>query len=299
MLRAIMRSTLAVCIFSVSAQADPLEPIKLWSHGVPSEADLKLPKESREIRGDSTEIMSNVSIPTLTMYPAPAGNNKGTTVLVCPGGGYNILAYSHEGSDVCKWLNEKGINAGLLKYRVPRRHKDDDAKKHVAPLQDVQRAMTMIRANADKWKLNRKKVGILGFSAGGHLSAMALTSDGKRTYSAESAPDESEGISCIPDFGILVYPAYLGDKDDPVALSPELKVTETTPATFLIVAHDDRKYVEGSPRFYIQMLKKNRPCELHIFAKGGHGFGMRKSGNRVANWPQLALDWMGVVGFVE
>lgn len=299
MLKAFVRPILIVALLYGFTQAEPLEPIKLWPNGVPGEADLKLPEQSSEIRGDATQIISNVSIPTLTMYPAPADNNKGTTILVCPGGAYNILAYSHEGSDVCKWLNEKGINAGLLKYRVPRRQKDDDAKKHVAPLQDVQRAMTMLRAGADKWKLDSKKIGILGFSAGGHLSAMALTSDGKRTYPADSAPGEPEGISCVPDFGVLVYPAYLTDKDDPVKLSSEVKVTETTPATFLIVSHDDRRFVEGSARFYIQMLRNKRQSELHIFAKGGHGFGMRKSGNRVAEWPQMALDWMKVVEMVE
>ena len=284
---------LAFPSFSVAA---PSDPIKLWPGVAPGDEDVALKAQDTEVRKDQTQITRNVSVPTLTMYLAPEDNNKGTTILVCPGGAYNVLANSHEGIDVCEFLNSQGINAGLLMYRVPRR---PDRDKHAAPLQDVQRAMTMIRANAKEWKLRPEKVGILGFSAGGHLSAMALTSDGKRTYPSTAAGEEPEGISCVPDFGVLVYPAYLEAKDETANLSPELTVTATTPPTFLVVADDDKKYVEGSAWFYIQMFRKNRPCELHIFAKGGHGFGMRKTDERVAHWPQMAVDWMGASGFVK
>ena len=279
-------------LICTSSDAQTSEPIELWPDGVPGESKLKLPDEKTDVtkhHGRDEQRIRFVSTPTLTMYLVPKDKNKGTTVLVCPGGGYNMLAYTHEGVDVCKWLNSIGINAGLLKYRVPRR---DELAKHAAPLQDVQRAMTMLRNNSAKWNLNSRQVGILGFSAGGHLSAMALTSDGDRTYAAGDVKNEKRSVSCVPDFGVLVYPAYLEDQKDPVALSPELKVTEKTPPTFLVVAHDDSKYVEGSARFYIEMLRKKRPCELHVFAKGGHGFGMRKTKQRVAGWPEMAGDWI-------
>ena len=280
---------------SVFAQSH--DPIELWPNGIPGEAEFELPAESvklSEFQGEQEQRIENVKKPTLTMFMAPKEKNDGTTVLVCPGGGYNILAYSHEGSDVCKWLNSIGINAGLLKYRIPRRK---GKPKHAAPLQDVQRAMTIIRNNAENWNLDRSKVGILGFSAGGHLAAMAITSDGKRTYLADAVKDESRDVNCVPNFGILIYAAYLEDQNEAVALSPELKVTKSTPPTFLVVAHDDKAFVEGSARFYIEMLRNNRPAELHVFAKGGHGFGIRKTKDRVAKWPQLVADWLEETGF--
>ncbi len=288
----VSRSLMVLLLSSLSlpSVAAPPSPIKLWPNGAPGDTELALPAQSTEVRGDATQITSNVSDPTLTFYPAPEADNTRAMVLVCPGGGYHVLANSHEGIDVCTWLNKQGIHAALLLYRVPRR---PDREKHVAPLQDVQRAMTIIRSHAADWNLDADRVGILGFSAGGHLATMALTSDGKRTYPPEAVGGaEPPGIGCVPDFGVLVYPAYLSDPDDPFAISPEVKVTDTTPPTFIVFAHDDHRYVEGSARFYLQMLKSKRPCELHIFAKGGHGFGMRETGQPVAEWPGLALDWM-------
>ncbi len=263
----------------------PLDPIPLWPEGVPGEDQLDLPDESIELKGEfQIQILSNVSVPTLTIYPA--ANPNGAAVIVCPGGGYNILAYSHEGTEVCEWLNTLGITAGLLKYRVPRR---EGLEKHVAPLQDVHRAIGMLRSRADEWKVDPKRVGILGFSAGGHLSAMALTSDGTRTYDADPRFDTA---SAVPDFAVLVYAAYLLDENDPDHLSPELVVTGETPPAFLVVAHGDSKFVEGSARFYIEMKRKDRPCELHIFGKGGHGFGFGNTEENIRQWPALAGDWM-------
>lgn len=286
-----------VCLFLAASNlsAEPGEPIKIWPNGAPGDEALEIGEQNTEMRDGEIAITRNVKEPTLTIYPAPEDNNKGVTLLVCPGGGYNVLANSHEGTEICEWLNEHGVNAALLMYRVPRR---PDREKHVAPLQDVQRAMTILRSKAVEWKMDADRIGILGFSAGGHLSSMALTSDGKRTYPADAVGDEPD-VKLIPDFGILVYPAYLTDKDDPVALSPEVKVTESTPPTFLVVAHNDTKYVEGSARFYIQMLRNKRPCELHIYQRGGHGFGMKKSPHRVAKWPGVALGWMNANGYTK
>ncbi|MEM9283887.1 MAG: alpha/beta hydrolase [Verrucomicrobiota bacterium] len=283
---------LAACTFlSTIAKAEPLAPQLLWSKGVPGETDLKLPDESLELRGDyRIEILSNVSHPTLTWYQAPQSN--GTAVIVCPGGGYNILAYSHEGKEVCKWLNSIGISAALVKYRVPRR---ESLEKHHAPLQDIQRAIGIVRTNAVKWNVNPQRIGVLGFSAGGHLCTMALTSDGSRTYQEDPAWDAP---SCIPNFGILVYPAYQLDEEDPDRLSPEIAVDENTPPAFLVVGHEDKKWTEGSARFYIEMKRHDRSCELHIFAKGGHGFGFGNTVEEIKQWPQLAENWMQAMGWL-
>ncbi len=271
--------------------AEPSQLIQLWPGGVPREATLKLPEEKIELKGEhQIEILSNVSDPTLTWYPAEKPN--GASVLVLPGGGYNILAYSHEGKEVCKWLNTLGVSAGLLKYRVPRRK---DLAKHEAPLQDVHRAIGIMRTRAEEWRLDTERVGILGFSAGGHLSTIALTSDGNRTYTADPKFDSH---SPIPNFGVLVYPAYLLEEGNPDVLAPEIKVTETTPPAFLVVAHGDKRFVEGSARFYIEMFRKNRPCELHIFGKGGHGFGYDKTEEEIAQWPNLAGKWMKTMEFL-
>lgn len=273
------------------ALAEPADPIPLWPDGAPGEADLELPEESITLKGKyQIEILANVKNPTLTWYPADDPN--GAAVVVCPGGGYNILAYSHEGREVCEWLNSLGVSAALLKYRVPRR---EGRPKHEAPLEDAQRAISMIRTHAEEWQVDPERIGVLGFSAGGHLASMALTSDGSRTY----PPDpEFDSVGCVPNFAILVYPAYQLDEDNPDQLSPEVRVTEETPPAFLVVAHDDRKWAEGSARFYIEMSRKNRPAELHIFAKGGHGFGFEKTPEEVRRWPDLAGKWMSATGLL-
>ena len=283
---------LALLTMSAPLHAAPLAPIPLWPKGVPGEADLKLPAESIELKSEyQIQILSNVSVPTLTVFPAEKPN--GAAVIVCPGGGYNILAYSHEGIEVCEWLNSLGITAGLLKYRVPRR---EGLEKHDAPLQDAQRAIGLMRSRAAEWQIDPKRVGILGFSAGGHLATMALTSDGTRRYEVDPAID---GASAVPDFGVLVYAAYLLDEKNPDVLSPEVKVTDQTPPAFLVIAHDDKKFVEGNARFYIEMLRKNRPCELHIFAKGGHGFGFKNTPEAIVQWPDLAGKWLAAEGFLK
>ncbi len=288
----ILRLSLILLATTSLSIAGPLEPLPLWPEGVPGEADVKLPEEKVELKGEhKIEIMSNVSTPTLTMYPTENGN--GASVVVCPGGAYNILAYSHEGKEVCEWLNSIGVSAALLKYRVPRR---DGLEKHHAPLQDAQRAISMMRSNAKEWKLDPKRVGILGFSAGGHLAAMGLTSDGKRTYPVDKKLDE---VSCIPDFAILVYPAYLKNPKDENALSPEVTVTDKTPPTFLVVAHGDRKFVEGSALFYLAMRRHERDAELHIFNKGGHGFGLQNTDELISEWSSLAGDWLNAMGFLK
>lgn len=265
------------------AQSEP--PIPLWPEGVPGEAGLQLPAETREDRdNDGIVRVSNVSEPTLAWHPAPAASNTGTTVLVCPGGGYSILAIAHEGDQVAEWLNGLGVNAAVLKYRVPRRK---GREKHAAPLEDARRALAMIRDRADEWAIDPGRVGILGFSAGGHLGAVALAGEGE-----EGEPGTR------PDFGILVYPAYLQSEENPDRLAPEFAVEKDTPPVFLVVAHDDRRFAPGNALFYLALARAKVPAELHVFARGGHGFGMKDIDEEVRNWPVLAGNWMRAMGFL-
>ena len=288
----IFRLSLLVAIFTMSALAEPNATIPLWPEGVPDESDFKLPEESIELKGPhQIEIMSNVRAPELTWYPAEKPN--GTAVIVCPGGGYNILAYSHEGYEVCEWLNTLGVSAALLKYRVPRR---EGRPFHEAPLEDVHRAIGIIRTRAEEWKVNPKRVGILGFSAGGNLAAHAVTFAGERTYPTDPKVDS---VDPVPNFGVLIYAAYLLEEGKPDNLNPDIKVTGKTPPTFLAVAHDDKRFVEGSARFYIEMFRNGRPCELHIFQKGGHGFGFDKTEEEIRQWPALAGAWMKTMGWLS
>jgi len=279
----------------LSTLAEPLKPIPLWPDGkIPGEPTSHLPPETVELKGPyKIEILSNVTVPTLTVYPAPETRRNGASVIVCPGGGYHILAFSHEGKDVCKWLNTLGVTAGLLKYRVPRRK---NLEKHHAPLQDAQRAISLMRSRSSEWKLDPERVGISGFSAGGHLAAAALTSDGKRSYPVDPKIDT---VSAVPNFAILVYPAYLQSENHPDQLAPEITVTENTPPAFLVVGGQDKAWAEGSAHFYIAMKRKNRSAELHIFAKGGHGFGFGNTDELVRQWPTLAGQWMRAMGFLD
>lgn len=274
-----------------SLAPDPCS-IPLWPGCAPGEEKIQLPAESIELKGEyQVQILSNVSNPTLTIYPAEKPN--GSAVLVCPGGGYTILAYSHEGTEVCAWLNSLGITAGLLKYRVPRR---EGLEKHTAPLQDAQKAIGLMRQRATEWNIDPTRIGVLGFSAGGHLAAMTLTSESAQ---GDESDAQTPAVNLVPDFAILVYAAYLMNEKNPDLLSPEIKVTDKTPPTFLVVAHDDTEFIEGNARFYIEMLRKNRPCELHIFSKGAHGFGFKNTNEAIVQWPTLAEKWMQTLGFLE
>ena len=204
----------------------------LWPDHAPGEVPGEVGLEKGETNGGILRV-SNVSKPSFTVFPANPKNANGTGVLVCPGGGYNILAYEHEGSAICEWLNSLGITGFLLKYRVPRRK---NRLKHEAPLQDAQRAIGMIRKNAVEWKVDPDRLGILGFSAGGNLAVMTLTSFSSRSYPKVDAADE---LSCRPSFGILIYPAYLVDRKKRDKLFPEIKITKNTPPCFFAHTGDD------------------------------------------------------------
>ena len=237
--------------------------------------------------------LGNVSKSTITIYAPPADKANGTAVVVCPGGGYSILAWDLEGTEVCEWLNSLGVTGVLLKYRVPKRA---GLEKHVPALQDVQRAIGVVRSRAREWHLDPTRIGVLGFSAGGHLAAAASTNYETRIYPRVDAADDA---SCRPDFAVLIYPAYLTVKDQGDKISPELPITARTPPTFIAMAEDDPVRVENA-LFYTLALKNAKvPCELHIYPVGGHGYGLRPNGQAVTTWPQRAREWLGARGLLK
>jgi acetyl esterase/lipase len=200
-------------------------------------------------------------------------------VIVCPGGGYSILAIDKEGYEIAEWLNTLGFSAFVLQYRVP--------KKQEGALQDAQRAIRIVRSNAKKWGLNPDKIGIMGFSAGGSLSARASTMYNVKTY---DAVDKSDALSCKPDFALLIYPAYL-DRGENRSLTPELDVNSETPPTFIFQTADDR--LANSALVYAQALRDAKvPVELHLLPEGGHGYGMRSGIDAAETWPKLAGKWL-------
>ncbi|WP_146409563.1 alpha/beta hydrolase [Allorhodopirellula heiligendammensis] len=275
--------------------ANAAEPQLLWPDGAPGErGDIGEEHDTTSAEETTNRVirLGNVSEPTMTLYRASDNSETAATVIVCPGGGYHILAMDLEGTEVCEWLNSIGVNAVLLKYRVPRR---EGLPAHAAPLQDLQRALGLVRAQADSWNLDPQRIGVLGFSAGGHLSAAASTQFDKRTY---EPIDDADRVSCRPDFVILIYPAYLAQKQA-LELPPELKVTEKTPPTFLFQTEDDGTHVEGTLMYYLALKRAQVPAEMHLFPSGGHGYGLRGSERAPESWPQYAEAWMRDLGVLN
>ncbi len=275
-----------------SYSAEPSKVIELWPDGAPGEKgnigeerDMTKPAD-RMVAGKPVIRLSNVSKPTISVYPAPSEKNVSTAALVFPGGGYKNLSTDLEGSEVCEWLNSLGVTAILVKYRVPRR---EGLEKHFAPLQDAQRAMSVIRSRAVELKIDPKKIGVIGFSAGGHLAASLSTSGDTRAYPKIDSADES---SFRPDFALLIYPAYLTLTNDLTKLSPEVAVSTNHPLTFLAMAEDDGLHVENVLTYYLALKQAKIPGELHIYPSGGHGYGLRKSDSPATTWPDRAAEWL-------
>ncbi|MEZ6115570.1 MAG: alpha/beta hydrolase [Pirellulaceae bacterium] len=272
-----------------------VEPIVLpvWPGEVPGEeAELQeriLPDQG----GRPVTRITDVGKPTLHVYSPTADKANGCGVVVCPGGGYHILAWDLEGTEVAEWFNSFGVTAVVLKYRVPRRSPDSP---HQAPLQDVQRAIRLVRHHAQEWKIDPDRIGVLGFSAGGHLTVMAGTQWDQPAYDPQ---DDIDAVSAKPNFMMPIYPAYLHDKDAPEQLSPLVRITEQTPPTFIAVTWDDADRGAMSGRFLAALHKANVPAELHVFSKGGHGYGLRPSDDPVSQWPKLAEQWMKVSGLLD
>ena len=218
--------------------------------------------------------------------------------VVFPGGGYYVLAIDLEGTEICDWLTSRGITAVLLKYRVPARESGPYHESLLA-LQDAQRAVGLVRSHAAEWHIDPHKIGVIGFSAGGHMVAALSTHFEKRLYPPVDAADKE---SCRPDFAIALYPGHLSQpKDgDNLALNPNVPVTSDSPQTFLLQAeNDDVDPVDGSLAYYIALKRAGVPVEMHLYAEGGHGFGLRRTRFPITGWPQLAETWLKTIGMIS
>jgi acetyl esterase/lipase len=253
----------------------------------PAEVDKTTAKDSL-IAGKPVIRLGNVSKPTLTLY-APKGQNTGAAVVVFPGGGYQILAIDLEGTEVCDWLNGIGVNCVLVKYRVPN---SGPYPKSSAALQDAQRAMGLVRQHAAEWHIDPNRIGVLGFSAGAHLAAALSTHYATRLY---DPVDEADKLDCRPDFAVIVYPGYLALAEQNFAPNPEIHPTEDTPTSFIVQAEDDPVHVENAVVYFMALKNAKVPAELHIYAQGGHGYGLRRTALPVTTWPQRVEDWLHTI----
>ena len=272
--------------------------LAVWPHGAPGastnlppEGDTTTPKD-RVVAGRPVIRIGNVSAPALTLY-TPTSKSTGAAIVVFPGGGYRILAIDLEGTEVCDWLNSEGITCVLLKYRVP---DTGPYPKSAAPLQDAQRALGIVRAHAAEWNIDPHRIGVLGFSAGGHLAAALSTHFDKRIYDPIDAADE---LSCRPDFAVIIYPGYLAIAEQNFAPNADIHVTEQTPPTFLSQAEDDPVHVENSNVYFLALKNAKVPAEMHLYAQGGHGYGLRRTELPVTAWPQLVETWLHTIKILQ
>lgn len=278
---------------SVSASAAEPITLKLWPDGPPSPLPAKSEATAKLIEsygGATPTRLTDISDPTVTVYRPEKPN--GTSVVVAPGGGFMFLSYSFEGTQVCEWLNSIGVTAVLLKYRTPTR---DDVDPFKLPVQDAQRAIGLTRHHAKEWGLDPKRVGLLGFSAGGNLTGHAAWDRTPRTYPQKPELDEPRA----PDFIVFVYGGGFLDKEDKSKFRPGFSVPSDAPPAFFLVAHDDKANPIEATMLYLEYKKLGIPAELHICTKGGHGFGMRKAGNPINDWPQRCAEWMQAMGWLS
>lgn len=276
--------------------------VSLWENTVPDAINSNTYMEDEIFEDGILKSTSRVSLPTLSIFLPKKELSNGTAVVICPGGGYSHLAINKEGFKVAKWLNTLGITAFVLKYRLP----NDEIMKNktIGPLQDAQEALRFVRRNAEQWNVKVDKIGIMGFSAGGHLAATLSTQYNKKIYKV------SDSISARPNFSILIYPVismidgitHNGSKNNLLGNAPsevlikkysnELQVTSKTPPTFLIHATDDTSVpVTNSINYYLALKDNTIPVEMHVFQKGGHGFGLGME-NTSKNWTSICENWL-------
>lgn len=298
----------------LSAQASAWQPapghvqVPLWPGAVPDSLPVAGPEEAtllhdHFVAGRPWTYVRNVSRPTLTVY-SPSGKNTGAAIVVFPGGGYQILAIDLEGTEVCDWLTSQGITCVLLKYRVPRSGPSwqPDCRCRINPkpqpaLEDAQRAVGLVRFHAVEWHIDPHKVGVLGFSAGGHLVAAISNDFQRRAYPAVDVADKE---SCRPDFAVAVYPGHLWmPGGGQFSFNPDIHVTHETPPTFLLQAEtDSTDNVNQSLVYYIALKDAGVPTEMHLYADGGHAFGLRRTKDPITAWPQLVEKWLRTIGMI-
>jgi acetyl esterase/lipase len=294
---------LAAILFSSSsllAQKPAWEPapghltLPVWPQSPPGaqpnagpEIDTTTAKDNL-IAGKPLIRLGNVSAPTLTLY-SPASKNTGAAVVVFPGGAYRILAIDLEGTEVCEWLTSVGVSCVLLKYRVP---DSGPYPKSSAALQDAQRTVGIVRSHATEWHIDPQHIGVLGFSAGAHLTAALSTHFDQRLYDPIDTADQ---VSCRPDFAVIIYPGYLAIAEQSFAPNPEIHVTAKTPPSFIVQAEDDTVHVENSTVYFLALKNAKVPAEMHLYAQGGHGYGLRRTELPVTAWPTLVETWMETI----
>lgn len=290
---------LGCVLFSLARSLNAQEigqPISLWTK-VPGRIAAKGPERDtsgangKQVAGKAVVRLGDVANPTLTIYRPAAENRSRTAVLVCPGGGYNILALDLEGTEVCMWLNSLGVTAGLLKYRVP---KSEGDLRPIEALQDAQRAMSMLREQSESLGVDSKQIGVLGFSAGGHLAMRLATNHAQRSYEKSDAKDD---VNCRPDFAVLIYPAYFVNEGK--WRSDELPLDASVPPMFATMAMDDPVNPENVLRLALEMKNLKVPMELHLFPSGGHGYGLRRTAEVCTTWPDRAADWMRAMHWIK
>lgn len=259
---------------------------------LPPEADQTKP-EDRLIAGRRIIKLGNVSTPQLTIHRPAKDKDTGAAVVICPGGGHHILAYDLEGTEVAEWLNEIGVTGIVLKYRVPFRDPD---KRWLSAVQDGQRAMSLVRSRAAEWGLDPKRIGMLGFSAGGQVAGLVSILHEQRQYEPQ---DDVDKVSSRPDFAILIYPGGL-DEPKQSKLRDEVKITKESPPMFFVHAFDDNVSVLNTLLFATELKKVGVPAEVHVYAKGGHGYGLRHvDGQPVTDWPQPCAAWLKATGIIK
>jgi acetyl esterase/lipase len=298
MTRALLMSILASLLLTTPAlsQDKPIV-LKVWPGKAPGEyAAIAEEKVLDQKPGEKpVKRLTNVSQPTLTIFRPAKEKDTGAAVLICPGGGYNILAWDLEGEEVAAWLNSIGVTGIVLKYRVPRRPEQPKGSPPPGPLQDAQRALSLIRSQAQEHGIDPRRLGILGFSAGGHLAASASTNFDKRAY---GPIDDVDKLSCRPDFTVLIYPAYLIGKSGD-ELAPDIRVRKECPPTFFAHAGDDPIKADNSVLTYLALKRAGVAAELHVYASGGHGFGLRPSDRPCSTWPQRCAAWLQAQGLLK
>jgi acetyl esterase/lipase len=306
-MRFALKIFLAISIFAAwpVIGADKPLVVEIWPGRAPEESgnigeekfrmSPKLDRKQVEVT-EPTRLVTNVTKPTLTIYRPAKDKDTGTAVLICPGGGYWDLYWQLEGEEVAAWLNSIGVTGIILKYRVPRRPDEPKGQPARRPLQDAQRAVRLVRSNATKWGINPQQIGMVGFSAGGHLAIATATSFDRRTY---EPIDEVDKISCRPDFAIGVYSGYLKAKDKD-EISPGLRIAAGTPPIFLAHGGDDIiSPPEHSVLMYLALKKAGIPAELHIYATAAHDFGVRPSDHPCSTWTQACANWLRHQGFLK
>jgi acetyl esterase/lipase len=287
MRRIVMAGVIVLVALTTKSYGTEAQIVDVWPGKAPGDAGPIAEEKVVKKNGDGKIVsVTNVSRPTLSIFRPDKEKDTGVAIVVCPGGGYNNLAWDHEGEQVATWLNSLGVTAAVLKYRVPRRPETTKDMPPPQALMDAQRALSLVRSKAMEWGVNPKRVGMLGFSAGGHLTGWAATNYDKRAY---EPLDTIDTVSCRPDFAVLIYPGGVVAKGT-LELKPEIRITKETPPMFFVHASNDS--VENSVAMYLAARRAGVSTELHLYATGGHGFGMRPGPHPSATWSQRCTDWL-------